>query len=163
VAGFPGSSGYNGDGIATATELNFPTGIAADMAGQVYFSDRGNNRIRELNAAGNIVTLAGGATAGFSGDGGLASAAEVNAPGGLALDSAGDLFVADSNSNQVRMVSNGFGFPAAPVATTVPVTRTLFLQTRQSVTLTAPAIAHHSSSAHGNGCGDRFVRRPGDL
>jgi sugar lactone lactonase YvrE len=140
VAGVPNSSGYNGDGVAGNTQLNFPTGISVDMAGQVYFSDRANNRIRELNAAGNIVTLAGNGTPGLTGDGQLASAATVSAPGGVTIDPDGNLYFADSGNSDLRLISNGLGFPAAPIATITPVSRRLFLVLNQAATLTAPTV-----------------------
>lgn len=144
VAG-TGATTYNGDspspGTATSTNLNFPTGLAVDATGNVYFSDHASDRIRELNTgAGEVVTLAGTGTAGFTGDGGLASAAEVNLPVGLAVDEAGDLYVADAGSNDVRQISYGFHWPSAEVATATPVTHTIFIETTSSMTLTPPTI-----------------------
>ncbi len=87
VAGVPGAAAvYNGDNIlATLATLNFPTGIALDLDGRIYFSDRDNSRIREVNSAGNVMTVAGTGTASLLGDGNLASTAEVNEPGGSSL------------------------------------------------------------------------------
>ncbi|HEX4064672.1 MAG TPA: Ig-like domain repeat protein [Acidobacteriaceae bacterium] len=108
VAGTPGSPGYSGDGYAaTSAQLNSPEGIVVDAAGNLYIADSGNNVIREVSAATkNITTIAGLSTgvAGFSGDGGLATAAALNAPYGVALDAAGNLYIADSANNRVRKV-----------------------------------------------------------
>ncbi len=144
VAGVPNSvAGYNGDNIlATQAKLNFPTGIVIDFAGQISFSDRENSRIRKIDAAGTISTLAGNGTAGLSGDGNLASNAEVDLPGGLALDDEGDLYLADSGNNVLRLVSQGLNFPAVAIAATSPATmHTIFLGLNQSVTLSTPTVA----------------------
>jgi sugar lactone lactonase YvrE len=101
-----GTAGYSGDGgPATAAELSDPDGLALDAAGDIFIADAGNNCIREVDyATGKIATVAGNGTAGYTGDFGLAAAAELNDPGGLALDTAGDLFVADFGNNAVRKV-----------------------------------------------------------
>jgi hypothetical protein len=102
--------GYSGDnGLATAAELNAPAGLAVDAAGDLFIADRNNNRIREVvQATGDIVTVAGNGTAGDRGDNGPATAAELNAPNGVAVDAAGDLFIADSG-NVVREVVKATG------------------------------------------------------
>ncbi len=79
-----GTAGYNGDGVGTSTLLNNPTALALDSAGNLYFSDQFNHRIRELTA-GRVVTLAGTGTAGYNGDG-IALNTQLNFPGGLAVD-----------------------------------------------------------------------------
>jgi sugar lactone lactonase YvrE len=129
VAGIAGFPGYTGDGHALSQQINFPTGLAVDPSGQIYFSDRASNLIREVNSAGNLVTLAGkfSAGAGLAGDGQLASAALVNQPGGTALGPGGALYIADSGNNQLRLISNGLGFPATSIATTTPVLHDIFL------------------------------------
>lgn len=100
--------GYTGDnGPATGAELNSPQGITVDAAGNLYIADTGNNAVREVNAATQVITtIAGDATGapGFSGDGGLATAAKLNAPYSVALDSAGNLYIPDSGNNRVRKV-----------------------------------------------------------
>src|SRR6185437_3713712 len=148
VAGINSTPGYNGDGVGTATKLQFPTGLAVDMAGQVYFSDRGNNRIRKLDIANprNVVTLAGTGIAGLAGDAQLAATAKVNQPGGLALDPGGDLYVADSANNEVRLISTGLGWTAAEIATPTPVTHTIFLQANLAETLTTPTVSKAENS-----------------
>lgn len=101
-----GVGSYAGDGgKATAASLHQPFGIALDSAGNLYISDYQNNRIREVTTDGNIKTVAGNGKAGFSGDGGLAVNAELNGPYGLAVDSSGDIFIADYNNNRVREVT----------------------------------------------------------
>ena len=105
VAG-DGTAGYSGDGgLATKAELNNPVGLAFDAAGDLFIADWLNNVVREVvKATGDITTVAGDGTAGYSGDGGLATKAELNEPGGIAFDSEGDLFIADESNNVVREV-----------------------------------------------------------
>jgi sugar lactone lactonase YvrE len=101
-----GTPGYNGDGVAaTGAELNNPNGIVADTSGNIYIGDYFNNRVREVNTAGIISTVAGNGTGGYSGDGGLAINAEVDWPAGLALDTSGDIYIADDNNSRVREVN----------------------------------------------------------
>jgi uncharacterized repeat protein (TIGR01451 family) len=107
VAG-SGSCCYSGDGgPATVAELYYPTGVAVDAAGNLYIADSNNQRIRRVNAAGVITTLAGNGTAGYSGDGGASTSAELYYPYGVAVDASGNLYIADSNNSRVRMVSAG--------------------------------------------------------
>lgn len=102
-----GTAGYNGDGIsATSAELNNPNGIIVDQSGNVYIGDYFNNRVREVNTAGVISTVAGNGTGGYSGDGGLAINAELYWPAGLALDSNGNLYIADDNNSRVREINS---------------------------------------------------------
>ena len=100
-----GTAGLGGDGrAATSAELNFPFGLAIDVAGNLYIADALNERVRVVDTHGIISTVVGacGGIAGFSGDGGPASIAEVNTAYGLGIDAFGDLFIADTNSNRVR-------------------------------------------------------------
>ena len=102
VAG-PGKSGFYGDGgPAVGAELRLPTGIALDNAGNLFFSERGTNRVRKIAVSGIITTVAGGGNGGFAGDGGPATSALLAGPAGLALDANGNLFIADSYNNRVR-------------------------------------------------------------
>ena len=80
-------------------------GVAADRFGNLYLSDTDNHRVRKVNAAGTISTVAGTGAAGFSGDGGPASEARLNLPYGLAVDSAGNVYMADLGNNRVRRVA----------------------------------------------------------
>jgi uncharacterized protein (TIGR03437 family) len=105
VAG-SGTWGFSGDnGPATSAQLNSPYSIAVDSAGNLYIADTYNHRIRKV-ANGMIATVAGNGTQGFSGDSGPATSAQLNAPYGLAVDSAGNLYIADSGNSRVRKVAN---------------------------------------------------------
>jgi Bacterial Ig-like domain (group 3)/NHL repeat len=110
VAG-DGTAGYNGDnGPATAAELNFPRTVAVDSAGDLFIADTDNNRIREvIRSTGVIITVAGNGTAGYNGDNGPASVAELNHPFFVALDPAGDLLIADTDNNRIREVIRSTG------------------------------------------------------
>jgi len=103
VAG--GAYKTSGDGPATA-QLAGPFGIALDSSGNLYFSESAGNRIRQLSN-GVLITVAGTGAAGFSGDGGPATAAQLSAPAAIALDSQGALYIADWGNNRVRKVLNG--------------------------------------------------------
>jgi trimeric autotransporter adhesin len=101
-----GTSGYSGDrGPATAAKLSGPTGVAVDSAGNLYIADINNNRIRKVTTAGIISTVAGNGTRGYSGDGGPATAAKINNPTGVAVDSAGNLYIVDSQNDRIRKVT----------------------------------------------------------
>ena len=101
-----GQSGYSGDsGPATSAQLQFPDGIAVDSSGNVYVADTTANVVRLISAQGVISTVAGQGASGYSGDAGPAIQAQLNAPMGLALDPAGNLYIADSGNNVIRKVS----------------------------------------------------------
>jgi PKD repeat protein len=102
--GMPGFSGEGGS-PASKSLLHDPTGVAVDGAGNVYFADTGNNRVREISAAGGISTIAGNGLGGYSGDGGPARAAELHAPDGVAVDANGNVYIADESNNRLRKVS----------------------------------------------------------
>ncbi len=102
-----GTQGFGGDnGPATSAQLFRPSGVAVDSAGNLYIADTFNNCIRKVSG-GVITTVAGSGTQGFSGDNGPATSAQLYWPWGVAVDSAGNLYIADSNNNRVRKVSNG--------------------------------------------------------
>ena len=104
VAGI-GTNGYSGDGgLAVAAGLNSPGGVGFDLAGNLVIADTGNCRIRRIGPDGNISTLAGNGTNGFGGDGGPAIAASLNSPSGTCFDSAGNLYIADTQNHRVRRV-----------------------------------------------------------
>jgi uncharacterized protein (TIGR03437 family) len=93
-----GASGLAGDGgSAVNAELNGPVGVAVNSAGTLFVADNGNQRVRQISASGVIGTFAGNGDYQFSGDGGPASAATLSAPGGIALDAEGNLFLTDGN------------------------------------------------------------------
>jgi len=113
IAGSGASPNFAGDGgPATSAELNSPAGIAVDSSGNWYIADTANNRIRMVNAAGTISTIAGTGTAGSSGDNGPATAAQLNRPQGIAIDSSNNLYVADTGNNEVREIT-----PAGTITT----------------------------------------------
>jgi sugar lactone lactonase YvrE len=98
--------GFSGDGgMATAAQLNYPRGIAVDAAGNLYVSDTQNHRIRRVNSSGIITSLAGNGTAGYGGDGGPAATALINTPGGIAVDSSGNIYFADTNNHRIRRIA----------------------------------------------------------
>jgi sugar lactone lactonase YvrE len=100
-----GAFGFSGDGgKATAARLALPRGLVTDPRGLLYIADSDNNRVRRVDAAGTITTVAGTGAAGFSGDGGPATQARLDGPDGVALDGAGRLFIADAGNHRVRVV-----------------------------------------------------------
>ena len=101
-----GTAGFSGDGgPATSASLHSPCGVVLDAAGNVYFTDYFNYRIRKITTGGVISTVAGNGTAAFSGDGGPATSASLNGPDGLALDAAGNLYFSDDVNERIRKVS----------------------------------------------------------
>jgi hypothetical protein len=105
IAGGDAAS-YTGDGgPAASATLNTPSGVALDGAGNLFIADTANNVVREiLQTTGTIVTVAGNGTQGNTGDGGPATAAELNQPLGVTVDIAGNLFIADTGNNRIRRV-----------------------------------------------------------
>ena len=100
-----GKSGFAGDGgSATEARLNLPVGLAVDTAGSVYVADTYNHRVRRIDPAGMITTVAGNGQRGFGGDGGPATVAALNHPTGVAVDATGNLYVADHFNQRVRRV-----------------------------------------------------------
>lgn len=104
-----GTAGYTGDGgAATAATLQFPALLQKDSAGNIFFTDNSNNVVRRIDAVtGIITTVAGKGGAGFSGDGGPATQAQFNSPVGIAIDAAGNIYVADQGNNRVRKFTVG--------------------------------------------------------
>ena len=105
-----GTEGFGGDGgAAVAAQLYLPLGVALDGAGNLYIADLGNHRIRKVDAAGVITTVAGSGSTGefgggFGGDGGAATGARLSSPAGMALDGAGNLYIADGWNHRIRKV-----------------------------------------------------------
>lgn len=123
-----GIAGYTGDGaIATSATLSAPSSVSVDAAGNLYIADKKNNVIRQvLSANSYIVTIAGSTSNGFAGDDGSALTAKLNLPQGIALDSSGKLYIADTANNRIRLVdtsavSLAFG-TVNPGLTSVPLT-----------------------------------------
>jgi hypothetical protein len=116
-----GTQGFSGDGgAATSAELNAPNDVVTDGAGNLVIADTLSNRIRVVAAttgtfygramtAGDIYTVAGNGTAGFSGTGAPATSAELNEPQGVTVDGSGNLVIADSMNNRVRVVAESTG------------------------------------------------------
>jgi hypothetical protein len=123
TVGGTGTAGYSGDGRpATSAWLDLPNGVAVDAAGDLLIADTGNGRVRLVAASscstgcsyglasmtnGDIYTVAGTGAAGYSGDGGPATSAELDYPHGVAVDAGGDLLIADTESGRVREVTGG--------------------------------------------------------
>ncbi len=101
-----GTPGFFGDGgPATVAELYNPTGIAIDGTGNIYICDVTNRRIRKVNTLGIISTIAGNGTYGYTGDGGMATDAEIKYPSGIVLDASGNIFIADNGCNVIRKIN----------------------------------------------------------
>jgi sugar lactone lactonase YvrE len=114
-----GHSGFSGDGgPATNALLNGPHGLAVDALGDLFIADTGNNRIREVFSNGIILTVAGDGIGGYSGDGGTATAAALNQPYGVAVDLFGNLFIADTDNDRIRLAAQGPVFALANVSLT---------------------------------------------
>ncbi|MBN2106078.1 MAG: thrombospondin type 3 repeat-containing protein [Deltaproteobacteria bacterium] len=126
-----GSAGYEGDnGPAAAAKLSNPLGVAADDQGALYISDSNNDRIRKVNPAGIITTLAGTGNSGYSGDNGPALSAQLNEPHGIAVDKSGSVYFADARNEIIRRVydacidtdGDGFGENCDPGPDNCPAT-----------------------------------------
>jgi sugar lactone lactonase YvrE len=142
--------GFSGDGgAATSAQLVNPWGVAVDGAGNLFIADTSNNRIRKVTVDGIITTVAGTGTRGFSGDGGPATSAQLSVPEGVAVDGAGNLFIAEFNNQRIRKVT------AAGIITTVAGTGISGFSGDGG-----PATSARSSSANGvvvDGAGNLFI------
>ena len=109
VAG-TGSSGDSGDGgLATLAQLDEPRRIFVDSSDNLYIADTRNHRIRKVDASGIITTVAGTGSSGFSGDGGLATLAQLDEPHGVFVDSSGNIYIADRKNHRIRKVDGATG------------------------------------------------------
>ncbi len=101
-----GAAGYTGDGgPALSAQFNGPTGLTVDKAGNLYVADTGNSVIRRIAPDGTVTKVAGNGAPGFGGDGAPAVRADLNAPQGVAVDAAGNVYIADTFNNRVRIVA----------------------------------------------------------
>ena len=101
-----GTTGYSGNGgPADSAQLSAPAMVTFDASGNMYFSDNGNSAVRKVSAAGIITTVAGNDTPGYYGDNGPATSAKLNGPVGVAVDNAGNLYIADQQNNVIRKVN----------------------------------------------------------
>lgn len=102
-----GNVGYAGDGgPAISAELKWPYDVAVDASGNIYIADAGNNRIRMINTLGVISTIAGNGLAGYSGDGGPATSAQLNSASGIDVDPLGNIFIADRFNRRIRKINS---------------------------------------------------------
>jgi uncharacterized protein YjiK len=110
VAGDAGKVRVVDGRLATLAFLKDPSAVAFDASGNINIVDRGNHRIRMvMKSTGIITTVAGTGTAGYSGDGGLATSALLDGPEGVAVDESGNIYIADSNNHRIRMVTKRTG------------------------------------------------------
>ncbi|MFI5140720.1 MAG: T9SS type A sorting domain-containing protein [Bacteroidia bacterium] len=121
-----GTGAFGGDGgMATNAKLNTPAGMCFDAAGNFYIADQGNHVIRKINTAGIISSIAGDTSAGFAGDGGIATHAKLNAPGTVVINNANSMYIADVGNNCIRRVclntDSVFGYIKTPAHTPVSV------------------------------------------
>jgi trimeric autotransporter adhesin len=106
------AGGYGGDGaMATATtcKMNQPMSLAHDGSGNTYIAEGNGSRVRVVTSAGIILTLCGDGSYAYAGDGGVATASKVSGPHGLAVNGAGDLYVADMGNNRIRKIDHTTG------------------------------------------------------
>jgi len=117
VAGIGQRASTGDNGPATAAAVNQPAGIAIGSGGNIYLSELGGNRVRRINASGIITAYAGTGFPGSKGDGGFATFAQLAGPGGLLLNAAGELLIADRDNGRIRLVLNGAPAVKFPTAT----------------------------------------------
>ena len=118
VAGIGGAFDSGGTGPATEAALHWPEGVAVDRWGNLYIADTYNHRIRRVDASGTLTTIAGTGASGYGGDGGLAVEAQLNQPSGVAVDEAGNVYVADRGNHRIRVLTRLPPPPPAPTGLT---------------------------------------------
>ena len=131
-----GSSAVGDGGLALSAALSDAEGVALDSSGNIFIADANDHRVRRVSPDGSISTIAGDGFPGFRGDGGPASASRLNTPYGIAVDRAGNLYIADLGNNRVRKVS--------PDGTIVTVPGTESLLAPRNVALDAEGILYIS-------------------
>ena len=143
-----GTAGFSGDGgLGSNAELSTSLGVAVDGAGNLYIADSGNNRIRKVDVASGVIsTVAGNGTAGFSGDGGLGSNAELSTSLGAAVDGAGNLYIADSGNSRIRKVGTNYRFPAVSVGSESSA-QTILIKLESSTPVSSISATAEGSSA----------------
>ena len=138
-----GTSGFAGDGgLATDARVNVPAGVVYDSAGNLYFADRGNSRIRKVSAGTNIITtLAGVGLSGFNGDGLAALASRLSVPNSVAVDSVGNIYIGDRDNLRVRRIifAPANDTTAPTIAITSPTTAATFTTSNSPLTLSGTA------------------------
>jgi sugar lactone lactonase YvrE len=149
--------GFSGDGgLATTAELDHPVCVAVDADGNLFICDPFNARVRRVDhASGVITTVAGNGTKGFSGDGGPATSAELQAPTGAAVDKSGNLFIADSFNNRIRRVDKTTG-----IITTVAGGGTCCFWIREKDGLAVNAGLDRPSAILVDASGNLFIAEP---
>ncbi len=119
-----GTPAHSGDGgPATAAQLDYPVAVGTDALGNVYITETSSNKVRVVNTSGIISTFAGTGTAAFSGDGGAATAAELNTNKGVASDASGNIYICDADNNRIRKVAAPVTMPTGnvlPTETAIP-------------------------------------------
>jgi sugar lactone lactonase YvrE len=108
-----GTAGFSGDGgLSIYASFNNPHSVATDNHGNIFISDNLNHRIRKIYTSGIITTVGGNGTAGYSGDGGVATSAQLNHPEGIFVDDTGNIFIADTYNHRIRKIN-----PAGTITT----------------------------------------------
>ncbi|MBX2906827.1 MAG: Ig-like domain-containing protein [Taibaiella sp.] len=109
ISGVGLSNGYNGDGPATAAQMNQPTRLVMDGSGNIYVADAYNYRVRKISTSGTMTTIAGNGSSSSSGDGGAATAAGVDLPMGIAVDGSNNVYVAEWAGRRIRKINAATG------------------------------------------------------
>ena len=144
----PGDPNYGDGGPATSADLKWPEFLTVDPVGNIYIGDYANAVVREVNAQTGIIhTIAGNGTPGYTGDGGLATDAEMRMPSGLAIGSTGTLYIADTLNYRLRAVTTGAGSPTTPYVTVIASDPKPTMA--ETVTLTASVVNGAGASVSG--------------
>jgi len=140
VAGIAASTASGDGGLATNAYIGIAYGVVVDKQGNLYIADTHNNRVRKVTkSTGIISTVAGNGTSSYSGDGGAATSATISYPWGIAADSSGNLYFADTNNRRIRTLSDGRAFPKTAVGST-STTQNILLQTTAALNITSISV-----------------------